>query len=190
MFESGSFYAREIGPDELSRVQAFFEANPDYFYHTHGCAPDAHAAQVEFDDYPPASMKFGRRWFLGLFNRVPDMIGVAVVVSDLCAPRVWHIALFIIATRLHGSGAAQEIYASFEEWMRAAQARWIRLGVVEEHARALQFWTKQGFRCVRTRTGVATGSRVNDIAVLVKPLTSGRVSDYLTLVPRDDPGAP
>jgi len=189
MFSSAAYYGRELTAAEVPRVQALFEANPEYFLATNGRAPRPNEAQAEFDDLPPGHLAFTKRWFVGLFDRHHDLIGVAVVVSDLCAAHVWHIALFLVATRLHGQGVAHEIFGALETWMRDAGAQWLRLGVVAGSARAARFWTRHGFREVRIRTGVDTGGPLNDIRVLVEPLEDRDVVEYLASVPRDQPGS-
>jgi len=54
------------------------------------------------------------------------------------------------------------------------------------NARAEHFWIRCGFIDVRLRAGVPMGARVNDVRVMVKPLTGEALADYRALVPRDD----
>jgi GNAT superfamily N-acetyltransferase len=187
LFESSGHYGRELAASEVPLLQELFEANPEYFILVNGRRPNADEAQVEFDELPPAHLTYNKRWFLGLFDRARDLAGVAVVVSDFCATGVWHIALLLLATRLHGRGAAGSIYDALEVWMRRQGAKWLRLGVVEGNARAERFWAKCGFCEVRTRLGVDTGGRVNNVRVLVKSLDTAAISGYLNRVPRDQP---
>jgi RimJ/RimL family protein N-acetyltransferase len=206
LFRSARLAARELVPHEVPRLQALFDANPLYFEAVNGRPPKPDEAQQEFDELPPPHLPFTRRWFLGLFDSSDvgagviegggegegeggdaDLQGVAVVVEDLCAPGVWHIALYLLATALHGSGAASDAYHAMEAWMRRGGARWLRLGVVAGNARAERFWRAQGFAEVRRREGIDTGGRVNDLRVLAKTLDGGTPADYLALVPRDRP---
>jgi len=186
-FASGHYYGRELTSSEIPRVQGLFEANPEYFLAVHGRPPEQHEAQAEFDDDPPPHIPFSRRWFTGLFDREHELIGVAGIVSDLGAAHVWHIALYLIATPLHGQGAAGEIYAALEAWMQQSGARWLRLGVVQGHTRAERFWARRGFREVRLRPGAEVKGCATQIRVLVKPLTDDPLAEYLTLMPRDHP---
>jgi hypothetical protein len=71
--------------------------------------------------------------------------------------------------------------------MKANGAAWIRLGVVEGNLKAERFWHKTGYREVRKRLGIKMGRRTNDVRVLVKPLDTGSIADYLSLVKRDNP---
>jgi GNAT superfamily N-acetyltransferase len=190
LFASARFAARELVEADVPRVQALFEANPGYFVAVNGRPPGADAARVDFDERPPPHLTWTRRWFLGLFDRAGAMVGVADVVSDLSAPGVWHLALFLVATPLHGTGAALELYAALEGWIAGSGARWLRLGVVRGNARAERFWAGRGFVETRVRRGVDTGGRVNDVRVMVKALRDSALAEYLERVPRDRPDSP
>jgi GNAT superfamily N-acetyltransferase len=189
-FQAGGLAARELAAQEVPLLQALFDANPLYFQAVNGRPPHPDEAQEEFDELPPPHLPYTRRWFLGLFDAQADsdaLQGVAVVVQDLCAPGVWHVALYLLASALHGGGAASAVYRAMEAWMRDGGARWLRLGVVAGNARAERFWQARGFVEIRRRKGVDTGGRVNDVRVLTKPLAGGTLGEYLLLVPRDRP---
>ena len=187
LFQTANFAARELGAAELPLLQTLFEANPEYFLGVTGKSPGPEAAVEEFNDLPPASMNWTRRRVLGFFDASHHLEGMAVIVSDLCAPGVWHVALFLMATARHGTGAAQEIYGAIESWMKQGGALWLRLGVVRGQSRAERFWERLGFREVRLREGIDTGGKINAVRVLVKPLTGAGIDAYLEAVPRDHP---
>jgi GNAT superfamily N-acetyltransferase len=187
LFESAGLYGRQLAVREIPLLQALFEANPEYFLSVNGRLANRDEAQTVFDELPPPHLSFTRRWVVGLFDRSHDLVGVAVVVSDLGAAGVGHIALFLLATRLHGQGVASPIYAALESWLLKDGANWLRLVVVQGNRKAERFWSKHGFREARSRIGVDTGGRVNDVSVLVKPLGEAQIAEYLQLVPRDRP---
>lgn len=190
LFETPRFASRELVAADLTRLQALFDANPEYFLTVNGRPPGPDAARADFDDRPPPHLPYRQRWFAGLFERGGPMVGVTEVVADLCAEGVWHLGLFLVATALHGRGVAQELYRGLEAWVAGQGARWLRLGVVAGNVRAERFWAARGFVEVRVREGIDTGGRINDVRVLVKPLAGGDVATYLGLVPRDRPGSP
>jgi GNAT superfamily N-acetyltransferase len=181
---------RELEADEVPRLQALFDANPEYFQVVNGRPALANEAQLEFEEFPPPSMSFSRRWFCGVFASDGELDGVLVFVSDLMAEQVWHLTLFLVATRLYGSGAASELHVALERWFRDAGARWIRLGVVRGNARGERFWQRHGYIEVRVREGIDTGGRINDLRVMVKALAGQPLADYLERVPRDRPDPP
>jgi GNAT superfamily N-acetyltransferase len=188
IFGAAGCHARELHAADVPRLQVLFDANPEYFLAVNGRPPRPDEAQVEFDERPPPQLPFARQWLLGLHDDATDeLVGVAIVAADLMAAGIWHVALFLVATRLHGRGVAQALYAALERWARREGAVWMRLGVVAGNARAEAFWARRGYREVRRREGVDTGGRINDVRVLVKPLREQGLEDYLARAPRDRP---
>ncbi len=186
--------ARELSRGDVPCLQAFYDANPEYFIAINGCAAPPDAAATDFDERPPPHLSHSAHPCLGLFEASPAgagaLAGVAIIAIDLGLPGVWHLALFIIATRLHGGGAAQGAYAALERWAHGRGASYLRLGVVLGHARAECFWQRQGFVELRRREGIDTGGRINTLRTMLKALGSGSVWAYLEAVPRDRPGSP
>jgi RimJ/RimL family protein N-acetyltransferase len=173
--------------DAAPRLQRFFDENPEYFLAVNGeAARDGEAAE-ELASRPPPEMPFRRVWNLEFTGEGGEMTGMAGVISDLLAPSVWHIGIFIVATKLHGTGAAREMHDQLEAWMRSSGAKWIRLGVVAGNARAERFWERLGYVETRRTKGVQMGKKTNDLRVMVKPLAGGSIDEYLALVPRDRP---
>ncbi|MGA0610187.1 GNAT family N-acetyltransferase [Caldimonas sp. KR1-144] len=183
------FRCEVLAEADLPALQAFFEANPEYFHAVCGEPPRPDEARQEFDDRPPEDMPYEGVWLLGFRDVAGELVAMASVLGNFLAPGVWHIGLFIVASRLHGSGVAQQTYAALEGWMRASGAQWIRLGAVIGNAKAERFWEKMGYAEVRRRDGVPMGQRVNDLRVFVKPLGAAGVDDYLSVVPRDRPAS-
>lgn len=189
VFAAAGLSARELPESDVFRLQGFFHANPEYFLATAGEPADPFEAQREYDEYPPAHLGWTRRFLLGLYRDDGELDGVAIVVKDLGGEAVWHIALFIVATALHGRGVAGPVHGALEAWAKAGGAEWMRLGVVAGNARAERFWEKCGYAEVRTREGVPAGSRANTVRVMVKPLGDGTLEAYLERCPRDRPGS-
>lgn len=186
LFDIGTVRAVALVEADIPELQQFFETNPEYFVAVTGQPPGSGEAHNEFHEDLPPGWPFTRKWLIG-FSDDSQMIGMANVISDLLAERVWHIGLFVVATSLHGSGTAQVIYEHLESWMRDQGAEWIRLGVVEGNIRAEHFWERVGYREVRKRSAVEMGLRFNTLRAMVKPLSGGTLQTYLTLVARDRP---
>lgn len=187
LFETDRHRAVELGREHLSVLQAFIAANPEYYLETSGAPPLPTQAQEEFDYDLPAEWTFRKKWVLAFLDADDRVIGMCGLISDLFAPGVWHIGLFVVATTLHGRGTAQKLYRALEAWIHGRGGRWIRLGVVEGYARAERFWERLGYVEVRKRHGVAMGQRTHTVRVMVKPLASDTLSAYLELVARDRP---
>ncbi|MEQ1686203.1 MAG: GNAT family N-acetyltransferase [Burkholderiaceae bacterium] len=177
----------ELGPADEPLLQAFFEANAAYFLAVQGEPAGPREAHDEIHGELPAGWPFTKKWLVACLDGDARPVAMVNVVSDLLAPHVWHIGLFIVASARHGSGDAQALYRGLEAWVVAHGAQWLRLGVVQGNARAERFWESMGFVETRTRAGIEMGRRTNTLRVMFKPLASGTLEDYLALVERDRP---
>lgn len=202
MFATARLRAIELTSPDIPRLQEFFELNPEYFFTVNGEGPvpgEAHEEMlgstvdetvlVTKDDDLPAGWPYTRKWIIGFEDDAGSLVGMANVVSDLLAPGIWHIGLFMVATTMHGSGEARDLYQQLENWAHRNGAQWLRLGVVIGNARAEWFWERNGFVEVRTREGVEMGKRTNSLRVMSKALAGGSVAEYLLMVARDRPEA-
>jgi GNAT superfamily N-acetyltransferase len=187
LFTTDIYRAVELGTGDIPRLQRFFELNPEYFCAVNGQPPNPDEAHEEVHGTLPDGWPFTKKWIIGFVDEAGALIGMASVVSDLLAPTVWHIGLFMLATRLHGSGAAQALYEQLERWAVGLGAQWLRLGAVQGNTRAERFWERYGFVEVRQRDGVGMGKLVNTLRVMAKPLAAGALPEYLALVTRDRP---
>jgi GNAT superfamily N-acetyltransferase len=189
MADDDGYRMRELGTADIAELQHFFEQNPEYFLAVDGEGPGADEAKSEFADVPPAGMPYRAICLLGFFDDDGALISVATIVGDFIQAHVWHVGLFIVASALHGSGAAHVLYRRLERWMVAQGARWLRLGVVQGNVKAERFWLRCGYVQVRERGPVAMGKKSNLLRVMAKPLAGGTIAEYLALVERDRPGA-
>lgn len=190
LFAAGPYRAIELAEADIPRLQRFYEENPEYHLRVEGRAPGPDTAREDFHGRPPPGWPYTRKWVLAFEDERGAMAGMADLLSDLHASSVWNIGLFIVATRLHGGGAARRMHDGLEAWMRANGARWLRLGVVEGNARGERFWERAGYLEVRKRYDYAVGARTATLRVMVKPAPGAGLDEYLALVPRDRPESP
>jgi RimJ/RimL family protein N-acetyltransferase len=189
LFQAAGHSVRQLEAADIPTLQALFDANPAYFQTVNGRPAQSDEAQAEFDEVPPAHLPFAAHWKAAICDGDGQMVGTLVVLSDFCAAGVWHLGLFLLATRLHGSGLATAVHRALLDWARTQGAQWMRLSVIVGNARAERFWERQGYAEVRRRLGIDTGGRRNDARVMVKALGHLGLDDYLVRVPRDHPGS-
>ena len=99
----------ELQASDEDLLQRFYERNPLYFEQVNGAPPRPDEAREEIRDLPPEGWSFSAKRLLGYADDQGELVAMASLVSDLMAPRVWLVGLFIVATELHGSPAAREI---------------------------------------------------------------------------------
>ncbi|MFN8587150.1 MAG: GNAT family N-acetyltransferase [Candidatus Eisenbacteria bacterium] len=174
----------ELGLEHEALLQRFYDANPYYFENITGVPAPPNEAREEILGELPAGWPYTKKWVLGLAATGGELAAQWNVVSDLLAPGVWHIGLFVLATSRHGSGEARAMYDAVENWCVRHGARWLRLGVVKGNDHAERFWRGRGFEYLRERGGIVMGPRTNTVRTFFKPL-SGTREEYLALVERD-----
>jgi RimJ/RimL family protein N-acetyltransferase len=172
----------------VDEVQAFYEANPEYWRITHGHAPLPEEAAEGFGFRPPTEMPY-RDWQIWLVRdrNSRRIVGELSVAIDLLAPGVFHLGFFIIESARQGSGFAGEVHAAYEAWAVTQGARWLRLGVVAANKRAEAFWRRRGYIEVKRREGYTLGTLTHQLIVMAKPVPPNTLADFLLAVPRDRP---
>ena len=188
VFASADLAAHPLRAEQMPALQDLFNAHPGYFRTVNGRDALPDEAQQEFDERPPAHLAWREHHHLALLDGTAQLQGTAVVTEDLCTPGCTHLGLLWLPEPLHGQGIGQRWHAAYQAWARQRGARWLRLGVVEANARAVDFWQRQGYQRLRVREGVDTGGRVNTLWTMLKPL-HGDLDTYLARVPRDRPGS-
>jgi GNAT superfamily N-acetyltransferase len=187
LFTTQHYRAVQLFADDAPALQAFFDANPDYFIAVSGAPAGPTEAHDEITTPPPSDFAWTAQWVMAFCDENDATVAMANVTSDLPAADVWHIGLFIVATHAFGTGLAADLHDALVGWARAQGARWMRLGVVKGNERAERFWARRGYVEMRVRDGIAMGARVNSVRVMVKPLDHNGLDDYLARVVRDRP---
>lgn len=190
LFSVRNYHALELSVEDIPTVQNFLESNPEYFYIAEGASPTSIQAKEEFESELPQGWAYSKKWSIGIVREDDVMEAFATLVSDLFAPGVWHIGLFLLSTANHGQGLATEMYEGLERWLQASGARWVRLGAIEGNARAERFWKRNGYVQARRRLNVQMRERTQTLSVMVKPVGAVGLNTYFELVARDCPEAP
>jgi GNAT superfamily N-acetyltransferase len=171
-----------------AELQAFYEANPEYWRMVYGHSPGPDEALQDIDATPPADMPYSALPMWLIRDRASDRIlGEVSVATDLLADGVTHLGFFIVDAARQGSGFASEVYSSYEAWAIENGARWLRLGVVEGNRRGHRFWLRNGYVEIRRREDYVIGDLSHTLIVMVKPVAPNTLDDYLHRVPRDRP---
>lgn len=189
-FGDEAFIARPARRDEIAEMQAFNEANPEYWLLTHGHAPPPDDVEKAFDWRPPPAMTYSSHTlFLVRDARTHAIAGHVACTVDLMAAGVYHLAFFLIETRRRGTGFAKQLYRSYERWAIEQRARWLRLCVVADNDRAHRFWRAMGYVEVCRHDDFPIGALRHTLITMVKPLDERTLTQYLAEVPQDQPKA-
>ncbi len=179
----------ELGSAHEALLQRFMDANPRYYHDYYGEPPRPDEAHHELHEPLPEGWAYTKRWYIGYVDASGELVAFANIVSDLIAPRVWHIGFLVLAAEREATGLGRVLWAGLERWMREQGAEWLRLGVVAGNTRAERFWQANGFLETRIRENTPYRSRTQTMRVLYKPLTGGTLEEYRALIARDRPEA-
>lgn len=171
-------------------LAAFCRDNPEYDVFLTGEVPDEAEWVEDFmTDLPPASFNWtATHKLIARRHQEPDTIAAILdVTEDMIDKGVGHIGLFQVATALHGTGLAHELYQGLEDWLASRGTDVLRLGVLDGNARGMAFWTRHGFLETRRRQGMAPNGKTHLSHVMYKSLKPLTLEAYRLRVPRDDP---
>src|SRR6478736_5307230 len=66
LFEVESWRARQMGEADIPRLQAFFQANPQYHLSVNGVPPSPSEARDEWDSPLPPDFPYEKRWMMDI----------------------------------------------------------------------------------------------------------------------------
>jgi GNAT superfamily N-acetyltransferase len=174
-------------------LAAFCRDNPEYDVFLTGQVPQEAEWVADFlTDLPPSSFNWTHTHkLIARRHQDPDTVAAILDVSeDMIDKGVGHIGLFQVATTLHGTGLAHELYQGLEGWLASRGMDVLRLGVLDGNARGMAFWTQHGFLETRRRQGTAPNGKTHLSHVRYKPLKPLTLEAYRLRMPRDDPNSP
>ncbi len=167
LFSSDNETATWIKPENMPELQALIERSVDYFLLVEGRAPGPDAAQALQTERPPG-WDLKNNFLIGIWDQGQSLVGVLEGMRDYPEHGIFWIGLLLIDPALRGQGLGRRICKGFEEWSRSHEVGRIRLGVIEENARALQFWQRQGFEEISRSEPVHLGNKTHVIVRMQK----------------------
>jgi ribosomal protein S18 acetylase RimI-like enzyme len=196
VFQTSHLLVRPGRRRDSDAIWAFAQANPEYEQMVACGLPERDAYLAEFfDHHPPPEMSYTQHHHLLAFTKTADareheLVGLIDCVIDLMARGVGHIGFFQVASRLQGSGMAQQLYTALEDWLMSQGSVALRLGVVEQNARGKAFWARNGYLRIKTRHDVDFGRQKNTVHTMVKLVGPLTMDAYLAMVARDRADTP
>ncbi len=98
------------------------------------------------------------------------LIGIVEIAQNFPAKLTWHIGLLMLHSSRRGKRIGRTVVRKIEENARAAGASQLRVGVVEENARALAFWEALQFREIHRLRGRQFGTKKHTVIELIRPI--------------------
>lgn len=148
---------RYLTPEDGPQAQALCERAADYLEMIMGLPPGPAEAQSLYLAVPPGKDGSDKA-LLGIFDG-ETLIGAVDAVRDYPEPGEWWLGLLLLDPEHRGQGIGAATLRAFSEWTAMMGARGVRLGVVEQNARALAFWRRHGFIELERRLPSRFGAR-------------------------------
>lgn len=171
---------------DRARVAALLAAAPDLSVLTTGEPPAPGDAAAFFEDRPPARPG-ATVWKLGIEAAADDgretaaarpLLGLLDVALDYPASGTWYVALLLVRPDRRGRGLGTAVVETLAGAAAAADARALRLVVIEANRRGRAFWARLGFRVARVVPPERIGRRVHARLELERPLDAAADRAY------------
>lgn len=142
-------------PDNIPALDDLCHRCSDYYEMVTGSPPGSDAGYELYFDLPPGK-EMEDKFLLGILNGEGKMVGLLDMVKDYPEQNINFIGLMLIDPLERRKGLGEKIIDRLLEWLRQSNVHELRLGVVRQNTRALNFWRKVGF--------VETGEKKMEIA--------------------------
>jgi GNAT superfamily N-acetyltransferase len=134
------FFVRPLEDRDASPIQALFDEDPEYFLGMNG-------RNIPLEEIrnalPPGHSRDDK--FLYALEREARLAGMIDVIRGFPEPHTWYLGFLFIAKEFRGAHLGRNTLHALYNWARAHGAKAIRLGVVEDNARARWLYATEGF---------------------------------------------
>jgi len=126
-------------------VQSLCEDCPDYFEIVKKEKPGQNAGNEILTDLPPGK-NISDKFVFGCFAADGKLIAIADIVRDWKDENEWTIGLLLAHPTERSQGLGKTIHEFIKSSAKTNGAKKLRVGVVEQNIKAINFWTKQDYR--------------------------------------------
>ena len=139
LFESENVYVEEVQPIDVQDIVNLYNSNKDFIQHHMG----TDRVTPEWVQNEWEAMK--QSGFLSC-KAVEKKSGKIVGIIDFNVGEESYLSLLIIHGDAQNQGIGKQIYDAFEEYVKMAHSKSIRLDVVTKYSdNVVKFWSKRGF---------------------------------------------
>lgn len=178
----GNVYSirRLTGKDE-PKLQDLCERCFEFSLMSDGKMPDKNAGYEILNDLPPGKELKDKHVF-GVFDKNSILIAVIDMVKDFKVQGEWTIGLLMIDPKERGKSLGTKIHCLIKDWVAAKGGSSLRIGVIEENYRGLNFWIKLGYKEL-FRKKQSFEKKEHNIIVMSLSLGGYTIADTVVLNP-------
>jgi GNAT superfamily N-acetyltransferase len=144
-----SYEIRLLGSDDEADLQDLCERCHDFTLLTEGQLPGPTAGFDILNDLPPGKELEDKR-VLGVYDQ-ELLVAVVEMVKDYKVEGEWIIGLLLIDPNKRGNGLGSAIHDYIIEYVSQNGGSLLRIGVIEENTRGMNFWKGMGYHEVERK---------------------------------------
>lgn len=137
------FIIRLIDESDFSEVFKLFKACPDYFEIVSGEEADEQSVNIFYEALPP-NKDYEDKYSIGVYSK-SHLVGVIDLVKDFPKKGTWMLGLMLITPEFRNLGLGKGLHEYIKEIARVEEVNQLRVGVVMENTRALEYWKAFGY---------------------------------------------
>lgn len=157
------YIIRNLHLEDKDIIQNLCEECLDYYNIVSGEAPKEDSWKEILEDLPPGKT-YEEKYALGVF-RDECLIAVVDLVKDYPEKGEWIIGLLLIHPNERRKGLGEKINNLISEIVKDNGGVKLRIGVVEDNCKALNFWRSIGYQEIK-RSNLTIGNKNNILIVM------------------------
>ena len=140
---------RLLGARNEAELQDLCERCHEFALLTEGQMPGPKAGFDILNDLPPGKEVEDKRVF-GVYDK-EQLVGVVEMVKDYKTAGEWIIGLLLVDPARRGMNLGGAIHDYIKDYVSLNGGYLLRIGVIEENARGLNFWKRLGYKEVERK---------------------------------------
>jgi len=136
---------RRLTEKDESSLQDLCERCYEFSLMSDGKMPDKNAGHEILTDLPPGK-ELKDKYVFGVFDKNNILIAVLDMVKDFKVQGEWMIGLLMIDPKERGKKLGTKIHSLIKNWVADNGGSSLRIGVIEENQRGLNFWLGLGYK--------------------------------------------
>ena len=134
----------KLTKDNAGELQKLLEQSNDYYKLAFQRDVESNDAQ-ELLTMLPEGKTSENKFNYGIYDS-NELIGVIDLIKDYPEEKTWFLGLLLINPHQRGNGLGAKVFNSLQSNLKNTDAKKIKLSVVEQNIKALDFWKKLNFK--------------------------------------------
>ncbi|MBC1474355.1 GNAT family N-acetyltransferase [Listeria grandensis] len=139
-----NYHVKFLTENDVALAEAVCAKCEDYFLMEQGSGATRENAHTIITEIPEGKTKHDK-FVMAVLDEADKPIGLIDVVADFPRKGQWIIGLLMLIPEERESGFGKVLYKVIKDWATDGGADSLRIGVLDENAEAIGFWSHLGF---------------------------------------------